>query len=75
MRFLREPWRFVIIWTLACAIPVYLLIVDITRPIAPGCWDMCDLSAAIGRFILAVIAVVWLAVTGLALWLYRGRSN
>jgi hypothetical protein len=70
----REPGRFLAIWTLLCAIPVVSLATVVMAPEAPGCSDMCGLSAGLAFALGFAVVMVWLAVCGLVLWMSDWRG-
>jgi hypothetical protein len=74
MHLLREPWRFVILWTALCAIPVYWLIEKALQPVDPRCFEYCGLYGEVAGIVVPTIMVIWIAVSGLVIWIYRRRQ-
>jgi len=67
MRFLHNPARTVILWTMLCAVPAYVVVnraVDLEFWPGWGAWVVYGLGP---------IVVVWLLVTLLIIWLSQRR--
>ncbi len=73
MRFLRESTRVLILWTLLCAVPVYLLIVNYIAMTDAACGEICGMASYLASFWILVTFLGWVVVTGVILWLYRNR--
>jgi hypothetical protein len=71
MRFLRELTRVSILWTLLCAVPVYLLIVNFK--VDATCGEICAIQSGMADMFISVIFLVWLPVTLAILW-FRDRQ-
>ena len=67
MRFLRNPARTVILWTVLCAIPAYFVV---NWAIERQFWPAWEAWIVYG---LGPIVVVWMLVALLIIWLYRHR--
>jgi hypothetical protein len=63
----------VLIWTVLCAIPVFLLVEVALRPTASDCREFCDIGLQVAGAVVPIIVVIWAAVAGLVIWLYRRR--
>jgi len=75
LRFPRESTRVLILWTLLCAIPVCLLFVNYIAMTDAACDEVCGLGSYLASFWILVVFVVWLAVTGVILWLRERQSR
>jgi hypothetical protein len=75
MRFLRESTRVLLLWTVLCAVPVYLLIVNYIAMTDAACGEICGMASYLATFWMLVIFVAWLAVTGVILWLRERQSR
>jgi hypothetical protein len=67
MRPWREPARFLLIWTAVCMVPAYFLLAPVLEYGIGPCPGM---TCGVTIWGLIVIAVVWLGVTGLVLYLW-----
>jgi hypothetical protein len=75
MRLPPEPWRFVIAWTLLCAIPVVFLLDDMLKPLPGHCIDYCGLGQTLGGILIPIIVSVWLVVVAIAVWGFRRQRH
>jgi hypothetical protein len=73
MRLVRQPTRFLLLWTAICAVPAYFLIDLRFRPIPDGCWDMCGYGAYVATWGLFVLVMIWIVVVVLVVWLWNRR--
>lgn len=71
MRFLRELTRVWILWTLLCAVPVYLLIVN--WKIDATCGEICAIQSGMADIFISIIFLAWFPVSGVILW-FRDRN-
>ena len=71
MRFLAEPWRFILAWTALCAIPVIFLVGGALEPAPEQCIDYCGFGGTMAGLLIPLIALLWLGVIGLVLWAFR----
>lgn len=71
MHFLRTLTRVFVLWTLLCAVPVYLLIVNFK--VDATCGEICGMQSGYADMFIAAIFVVWLPVSLAILW-FRDRQ-
>jgi hypothetical protein len=67
--FFRGRYKFLLIWTALCLLPMPALVGKLAAPIPPGCFEWCGLDAQIAGWLIGVISVIWLVVTLVAFWI------
>ena len=73
MRFLRQPTRFLLLWTAICAVPIYVVVSEAMQPVPESCFEWCDIAWPIARMVTTVVGVIWLVVVVLVIWLWNRR--
>ena len=70
----RRPYPRLIAVTALAAIPAILLLVLISAPVAPGCFEYCELGQDFAVIGLRFVAVAWLVVWLRVAWNWRTRE-
>ena len=70
----RRPYPRLIAATALAAVPAILLLVLISAPVAPGCFEYCELGQDFAVIGLRLLAVVWLVVWLRVAWNWRTRE-
>jgi hypothetical protein len=73
-RLIRPPVRFLVLWTLLCALPLPSLIGAVAAPTPASCQDMCDLDSSLAMLGIFALVAAWLAIGLLYLWI-EGRAS
>ena len=70
----RRPYPRLIAATALAAVPAILLLVLISAPVAPGCFEYCELGQDFAVIGLRLVAVAWLIVWLRVAWNWRTRE-
>jgi hypothetical protein len=71
---MRIRWRFSILWTIVCLAVLGASVAAAGRPSEPGCFEYCTLNADVGRLLVPLSVIIWLAVLSASAWLW-GRAT
>ncbi len=67
----RRPYPRLITATALAAVPAILLLVLISAPVAPGCFEYCEVGRDLAVIGLRLVAVAWLVVWLRVAWNWR----
>lgn len=70
----RRPYPRLITATALAAVPAILLLVLISAPVAPGCFEYCEVNQGLAVIGLRLVAVTWLVVWLRVAWNWRTRE-
>jgi hypothetical protein len=70
----RKPHPRLITATAIAAVPAILLLVLISAPVAPGCFEYCEVGQDLAVIGLRLVAVTWLVVWLRVAWNWRTRE-
>jgi len=70
----RRPYPRLIAATAIAAVPAILLLVVVSAPVVPGCFEYCEMSQELAAIGLRWVAVAWLIVWLRVAWNWRTRE-
>jgi hypothetical protein len=70
----RKPYPRLIAATAIAAVPALLLLVLVSAPVAPGCFEYCEVGQDFAVIGLRLVAVTWLVVWLRVAWNWRTRE-
>ena len=69
----RRSTRFLVYWTVLCAVPAVWLVARAAASVSPGCREWCGLDVQVAGTLIPIIVVIWVAVIALVLFVGRSR--
>lgn len=70
----RRPYDVLAVWTALALVPMVALILVMTAPVTPGCFEYCNLSQQLAAFGFRFVGLLWLLGVLVVAWRFKNRE-